>query len=299
MGLISKLLGRAPPDESAPQPLAPNLGIEKSLGLQVLFEEPFRVDEARLTNTVRAFHKSMARARCEVEVGPDPEQPPSGFIGGGNHVVMLVAIDRPIPAAAVEACVAGAHYAQELKERARAHRAHVLLNYVGHDPSPFEQYVALACIAGVLGQLGALVVLNEAARTSLPAPMLYGEGSRLDRLERLTALPLPYLYCGFVKHAVEGVDGIWMRTYGARHLGLPDLASHAAGHQEAERYFDFFDGVFSYLRQTGKRLRRGDTMEIGSGNFMRVRAPKLSESFLERDGDLFVLEIIGADEINA
>jgi hypothetical protein len=299
VGLISKLLGRAPPDESASEPLAPNLRIEKSLGLQVLFEEPFRIDGARLATTVRAFHKSMTRAQCDVDVGPEPEQPPSGFIGGGNHVVMLIAVDRPMSAADVEACVAGAHYPQELKARARSHRAHVLLNYVGYDPSPFEQYVALACIAGVLGQLGGLVVLNHVARTSVPAPMLYGEGSSMDRLDLLTALPLPYLYCGFVKHEVEGVDGIWMRTYGARHLGLPDLAAHAAGHHEADRYFDFFDGVFDYLRQTGKQLRRSDTMELGSGNFVRVRAPKLSESFLERDGELFVLELIGADEINA
>src|SRR5690606_36252800 len=146
-------------------------------------------DEARLTQAVRAFHKSMARAQCEIEIGPGPQGPPSGFVGGGNHVVMLVTLDRPMPAAAVEPCVAGAHYPQELKERARAHRAHALLNYVGYDPSPFEQYVALACIAGVLGQLGGLVVLNEAARTSLPAPMLYGEGSSMDRLQLLTALP--------------------------------------------------------------------------------------------------------------
>jgi hypothetical protein len=89
-----------------------------------------------------------------------------------------------------------------------------------------------------------------------------------------------------------------MRTYGAGKLGLPDFAAHAAGHHEGQRYFDLFDSALGYLLKSGRRLARGDTMQIGANDFMRVRAPKLSESFLERQGELFVMELIGPDEVN-
>jgi hypothetical protein len=38
-------------------------------------------------------------------------------------------------------------------------------------------------------------------------------------------------------------------------------------------------------------------MEIGASEHMRLRAPKLDEGFLVRNGELFVMERIGADEI--
>jgi hypothetical protein len=39
-------------------------------------------------------------------------------------------------------------------------------------------------------------------------------------------------------------------------------------------------------------------MEIGAGEHIRLRAPRLDEGYLVRNGELFVTEIIGADEIN-
>lgn len=169
---------------------------------------------------------------------------------------------------------------------------------MGFDPDPFEQYVALAKVAGTLTPQGVIVAANEAARTSLPGDLLTGAGSSMDVIALLRELPLPYLYCGFVKHEVDGVRGVWMRTYGAPRLGLPDLAVHAQGHHEGQRYFDVFDNVLAYLRTSGKRFRRGDTLQVGSQDFMRVRAPHLSETFLEREGDLWVIEMIRPDEVN-
>ena len=49
----------------------------------------------------------------------------------------------------------------------------------------------------------------------------------------------------------------------------------------------------------GARLSRGHTMQVGTSEFMRLRAPKLDESYLvPTGGELFVIEIIGAHEIN-
>ena len=218
------------------------------------------------------------------------------MIGWGKHVVRCVGFDLPMPPEAVEACIAPSHYPQELKQRARSHKAHVILYYAGYEPSPVEQYVALAATAGVLARLGAIVVLNESGHTSFPAAALSGVDSDGDIMDLLRTLPLPILYCGFVKHEVEGIPGVWMRTYGAPLLGLPDFAAHAAGHHEGQRYFDMFDSVFGYLRESGAQLAAGHTMQIGQEEFLRVRHPTDEEAFLESEGELLVAEIIGPDE---
>lgn len=111
-------------------------------------------------------------------------------------------------------------------------------------------------------------------------------------------LAVPKRYAVIVKHEVAGARGVWMRTYGAALLGLPDLAVHAAGHHEGQRHFDRLESVLRYVLEAGARLRRGHTMEIGTGEYMRLRAPTLDEGFLVRNGELFVMEMIDAGEIN-
>jgi hypothetical protein len=220
------------------------------------------------------------------------------MVGWDKHVIRLVGFDVPYPAAAFEACVAPAHYPQELKQRARSHKAHVILYYVGQESSPFEQFVALAATAGALARLGAIVVLNESGHTSFPAAALSGLDSESDIMELLRELPLPILYCGFVKLEVEGVPGVWMRTYGAPLLGLPDLAGHATGHEEGQRYFDMFDSIFRYLRKSSARLAAGHTMQIDTEEYLRFRAPNDEEEFLRSDAELLVIEAISRDEIS-
>ena len=264
----------------------------------MLFPAAPRLDALELTRALRTFDRSTADGRCDVDEQLLREGKLFGLAGWGRHVVRFFGFDVPMPERAVEACIAPAHFGSDLKRRAREHRAHVILYYAGYDPSSLEQYVALAVVAAVFGRNDGLVVLNEAGQTSLPVSMLLDIGASINSCELLRQLPLPYLYCGFVKHEVEDVRGVWMRTYGAPLLGLPDLAVHAVGHHEGQRYFDIFESVLRYVLESGARLSRGHTMEIGAGEHMRLRAPKLDEAFLVRDGDLFVMEVIGVDEIN-
>ena len=298
VSLFDRFFGKSTGADLAAARLVANPDIEEPLSLQVLFPQALPLEAATLARALSSFDRSMRNARCEIDDELSREGKLFGLAGWDKHVIRFVGFDVQMPAAAVDACVAPAHYSAELKERARANRAHVLLYYGGYDPAPLEQYVALAAVAAAFGKHGALVVLNESARTSLPIEILSEIGTRGKAIAMLRELPLPYLYCGFVKHEVEGVRGVWMRTYGAPRLGLPDFAAHAAGHDEGQRFFDIFDNVFRYVLQSGAKLGRGHTMEIGSQQYMRLRAPKISESFLVREGELFVLEIIGADEIN-
>ena len=299
MSIIDRFFGRRASEERTPDRLVANTSIQKPLSLQVLFSQAPPLDPSALSRTLRTFDRSTSGGRCDLDEELLREGKVLGLAGWGRHVVRYVGFDFPMPADAVEACVVGAHYDQDLKQKAREHRAHVILYYAGYETSPLEQYVALAVVAAVFGRNDGLVVLNEAGHTSLPMGMLLDIGASKNSCELLRQLPLPYLYCGFVKYQVEDVRGVWMRTYGAPLLGLPDFAAHSAGHHEGQRYFDIFENVFRYVLESGARLSRGHTMQIGAGEYMRLRAPKLDESFLlPSGGELFVMQIIGADEIN-
>jgi hypothetical protein len=298
MSIFSRFFGSKDEDEDAGAPLVANPEAESPLSLQVLFAGGLKLSADAVTQALRSYHPSLAKARCEIEPGLNKDGKVFGLAGWGKHVVKLVGFDLPMPAEAVEACVGPSHYPQELKQQARAHRGHLLLFYAGHEAEPLEQYVALAAVAGALTRLGALVVLNEAAHTSFPAKALSGSGVQGDILEMLRSLPLPVLYCGFVKYNVEGVDGVWMRTYGAHLLGLPDFAALAAGHHEGEKYFELFNNLLNYLRNSGATMAAGHTMQVGPDTYLRARAPAKGEYFLKSEGELLVVEEIGAGEIN-
>jgi hypothetical protein len=299
MSLFSRFFGKAEADDMASsRPLTANPNIERPLSLQVLFPEYVPLDSQELVKAFKSFHSSMEKVRCEIDPALQRDGKLFGLIGWAEHVIKLVGFDAPMPAEAVESCIAPSHYPEELKAEARSHQAHILVYYAGYDESPVEQYVALAATAGVLARFGAIVMLNESGHTSFPAAVLSGTDSSDDMIELLRTLPRPILYCGFVKHEVEGIPGVWMRTYGAPLLGFPDLAAHASGHHEGERYFGIFNSVFGYLEDSGKRIAAGHTMQIDEDEYLRFREVSNEESFLDSTDELLVLEIIAPDQIN-
>jgi hypothetical protein len=298
MSIFSRFFGRKEADDSAGELLVANPDITHPLSLQVLFSDAWRMDCDRLAEAFRSYHSSMSGVRCEIDPELIRDGRVLGMVGWGMHVIRMVGFDVPYPANLVEACVAASHYPQELKQRARSHQAHIILYYAGHETSPFEQSVALAATAGVLAGLGAIVILNESGHTSFPAAALSGSDCEGDIMDLLRALPLAILYCGFVKYEVEGIPGVWMRTYGAPLLGLPNFVAHASGHHEGQRYFDIFESIFRYLRETGARLADKHTLQIDEEEYLRFRVPREEEGFLARDAELLIVEPIRADEIN-
>jgi len=297
MSLLTRFFGKKEADDTDPRLLVANAAIQNPLSLQVLFADVWRAEARAIAAALQSYHPSMAGARCELEADLAAEGKIIGLMGWGKHVIRFVGFDLPMPAATVEACVAPAHYSAEMKARARAHRSHLLLYHTGEEPSLLEQYVALAAVAGALAPLGALIILNEAAHTSFPAAALARSDPAADMLEALRTLPLPALYVGFVKYDERGAPKVWMRTFGAPRLKLPDFAAHAAGHDEGQRYFDIFGNILNYLLTSGARLAAGHTMQVGKNEYLRLRQPGPGESFLEGEGELLVAEIIGPNEI--
>lgn len=294
MSIFSRFFGRN--EESADSAaLLANPDIAQPLSLQVLFAEPLAITEAALADALRAYHPTMAKARAEIA----PDMPEFlGMAGWDKHVVRLVGFNAPYPKVALEACVAPSHYPAAMKDEVRAHASHIILYYAGFETDPLEQYVALAAVAGALTGFKALAVLNEHAHTSLPAGVFAAESLGEESMDLLRTLPLNMLYCGFVKYDVEGVQGVWMRTYGGDAFGLPDFAALAAGHDEGEVYSTTFNNIMSYMLESGAELAAGHTMQIGEDAYMKLREPAKEEYFLDGPGQVLVAEIISADQIN-
>lgn len=307
MDFLDRFFGRGTNPPGGP-PVA-NPAIERGVALQLLFDAPLDLTADGLTAALRDYHPDLAAGTAELypvpyqppEGTPEEQRPPNflGLFGWGPHVVKFVGFNAPIPAKVAEGCVRPAHYDQELKQAAYDSPAHALLYYAGYADDPLEQYVALAAVGGVLARFGALIVLNESARTSVPAAVLLPhEEDAGDMLDSLRTLPIPFLYGGFVKLEVEGQPGVWMRTYGNHLLGLPDLALHAEGHHEGQKTFSTFANILSYLRASGRAFFPGHTMQVGAKDYLRVRHPADGEWFLDSPGELFVCERIAADEVN-
>ena len=278
--------------------LVANTQLKDPLSLEILFGGQLALESATVTKALRSLHRSLSGAQCEIDPTLSQQGKIIGFAGWGKHVIRLVGFAQPMPAESVEFCVAPSHWPQALKEQARAHSGHVVLFYAGYDPEPLEQYVALASVARVLARLGGIVVLNEAAHTCMSAEVLADPETKGDPVELLRTLPLLMLYCGFVKYDVEGTEGVWMRTYGADRFGLPDFAILAASHDEGQKYFELFENMLGYLRQSGAEFAAGHTMQVGEDTYLRLRQPAKKEYFLESKGQLFVAELIGAKQIN-
>lgn len=304
--LLDRFFGKGVPKFGELPVANPRLG--DPVGLQLLFDVPLMLDAGEVQKALRDYHTEMSAATAELYFVPPTDKPQSadgldpmfmGLFGWERHVVKVVGFNAPMPRDAVEACIQPAHFDSEFKQIAYEHKAHVMLYYAGYELDPLEQYVALAAAAGALAYFGGSFVLNETARTAVPAAVLHPhEEDAGNMLGALRGLPLPFLYCGFVKLEVEGTPGVWMRTYGCHRFGLPDFALLAPGHEQSTATFELFSNLLAYLRQTGKQFAPGHTMQVGDNTFMRLRARTLDEWYLESEGEMLVVEPIDPTEVN-
>jgi hypothetical protein len=308
MNFFERFSGSAPPDFVTNTPAA-NAGITDPASLQLLFAAPLAASAEHLAAVLRAYHVDLAAASVElmpVSAVPRHEEllasggPPAsklGLIGWGRQVVKLVAFEAPMPAHAIEACLQAALLPPEVKADARTHTAHVLLYYAGYDDDPLEQLVALAAVAGALGEFGAIVTLNEEARAAILSTDLLPDADGEDMLAVLRSLPIPFLYGGFVKLILSDTAGVWMRTFACPRLSLPNLALHAASHDEGQNTFRLFSGLLGYLKEMQLTLEPGEVLRFDEETLLKVREPQEAEWWLESRGPLWVLERVQSNNL--
>jgi hypothetical protein len=173
-----------------------------------------------------------------------------------------------------------------------------MLFYTGYEEDPHEQHAMLAAAAAAVSHNGALVVVNEAARTSIPAvTLLPHEEDNGDTLRTLRNFPIPLLYAGFLKIEIEGEPGVWMRTCGCPVLKLPDLAFRADNHGQGTATFNLFTGVLAQAREQKIAFQPGDVLNLGEGMYLRLRERGEQEWFLESEGQMLVAERIRPEEV--
>ncbi|MCP4597573.1 DUF4261 domain-containing protein [Neptuniibacter sp.] len=296
MSILSRFFGKQ--EAESDSNLILNDQIESPLSLQVLFSNSFAFNSSSFESKFRSYHPSLSEAKIELDEELKQQGSLIGLIGWGEHVIQIVGFDHAMPAEAVEQCIAPSHYRQDLKLQAKAHKSHIILYYKGYDDNPINQYASMALVAGFLSYFGAIVVTNESALTSFPTIALNRDNVDGDIVELIQSLPLLILFCGIVKYKVDGIDGVWLRTYGAQLLGLPDMASLARDHSISQSIFDIFSNVFGYLLNSGVKFSEGNTMQVGEDLFMKLRLPSREEYFLNGENELFVVEFITQSEIN-
>ncbi len=295
--LLDRFFGRGVPQPGGPPVANPRL--DDPVGLQLLFNEPLALDPDEVQKALRDYHSEMADATAELYVVPPPAIADStepafmGLLGWDRHVVKVVGFTAPMPAEAVKACVQPAHFDPRYKPLAYEHQAHLMLYYAGYDRDPLEQYVALAAAAGSLAYFGGTFVLNEIARTAIPAAVLHpheeDQGNMLGALRRL---PLLLVYCGFVHFEVDGVPGIWMRTYGCDRFALPDFALRGDDRKTIQFTFELFNNLLAYARESGTRFVPDSRFQLDDDLFFRLRARGAEEWYLESEGEMLVAERI-------
>jgi hypothetical protein len=292
MGVMERFFGHR--DQSArlgEQLVANPVAAEKVVSLQVLFPEPIRLESENIKAWLRAYDSELRHAQCEIDPTTANQGTPLGLVGWRNHVIQFLGFPAPYPAEDVEKALSALHVNEEMKDAARAHQATVILYYAGYEESVLEQYVALAAVAGALTGLGASIVLNTGAHTSLPAGVLALESSAGRRTEILRVLPLHLFYCGCVIYWVDAMAARgWVRTYGKYILGAPDLAIFTTS-EEAVAMRDMFTDFLEYLLDSGAKFAAGEKVQCGDRS-LRLRTPTADEYFLENPGPLFVAEII-------
>lgn len=275
-------------------------GNDAPLSLQLLYPTTLDLDPDGLAVILRDYHHDLASVSVEfIPVSQHPEAgelvsadgPPASLVGlieWGSHRIRLAGFDAPMPYGPIRTCVEPAAMAPEIKADAIAHAAHVLLYYAGEHPEILERYVALGVVAGALARFGAIVTLNEEARSAIPAfDLIPADGE--DLFDTLRKLPLPYLFAGFVKLDVGDEHRPWARTFAAHRFGLPDLARHLAGHHETSDTFHLFSGILAYLHQSGEKFLPGDSLDLGDRR-LSLRSPTEEEWYLEGTGEMLVIE---------
>src|ERR1700722_3728353 len=212
--LMDRFFGKGTPQLGGPVVANPHLSDPPSF--QLLFSNSLDLETDALTLGLRDYHPELAGATAELLTLPASHSSTissptiMGLIGWGRHAIKLVGSNSPLEARRVRACVQPSHYHSELKEEAYRHAAHVILHYAGYEQDLLEQHVALAVVSAALARFGAIVVMNETARSSIPVMVLEPhEEDEGDTLRAIRSLPIPFIYAGFVLLEIERETGIW------------------------------------------------------------------------------------------
>jgi hypothetical protein len=264
---------------------------EPRLNLQVLYPKPPTLDSELFLRAIHKLHPSMADATLTTSTVNGAGE---GTISWGPHRIEILIRRKSLPIELTRRIIAAAPDRREAptyKDQIKAHKSYVVLYHEDNSVAPWDQYVALAAAAAALSrQQGATTITNAFAAAAMPSIAFDQLFKSTDATAKLHTIPPAMLYCGFIKLPLPQTQNMWMRTIGAHHLDLPDLALLAENAQQGNRVFGLFNTVLDQVRKSNIRLEEGQIVQLSADMTLRVRLPKPPEYMLENPGKLYVIE---------
>jgi hypothetical protein len=208
------------------------------------------------------------------------------IIGFDEHRMRLWGFELPAPQNAIDRAIDCAQWPPADKQALRNHRAHLVVLYLGGDPDPTEQLLALLRLAGTFVGSGLLGVVDASAWNCIPAQAL-GEITKPEMLSACKqALPIG-ICTGFAK-IFKSPEEVWFCSKGLHRWGVVDFAFFGKP-SEAQEIAQMFSGLFDYARRSRAVLKVGNTAEFGAVQ-LRFEAVTEYPEFLE--GPLGTLVVV-------
>jgi len=239
-------------------------------GLVVLLDAPPVLDAAAVGRALNGIEPCRGdpkfTSRLIDEDGPSERQVVYGTFQFDGHVVDVIGLDSPVPAAILEKTVGASHWTGAGREAMEKHSAHYVLIHQGGGPSTLERMIALYKLAAALGGAHLAGVLHEAAWSCAPAAVVR-EFENPEFLRACRDQVPPILFTGFLKFLAD--DGTWFATKGHHVFGVPDFVLLGTENDKPSDVLDLFMNVFLYVITADRELQPGHTMQIAEEIFLR------------------------------
>jgi hypothetical protein len=210
-----------------------------------------------------------------------------------DHKIQLLGLDMPVPETTLRRTIYPSGWSKEQTEPMRNHRAHVICNYVGENPDPVEQIIALYKVAACFTDQRLLGVLDETAWNCVTSSFLdvMLEPEMLNQCR--DNIPLEF-WTNLVKFSRPN-GGVWLCTKGNNRFGVKEFACLGSV-EEIQDTRHLFTNLFHYSRDYGIPLNPGETAQLGERFALRFSSPFEFEDYLESPlGTLVVQKIDFAD----
>ena len=213
----------------------------------------------------------------------------------GNHLVEIIGIQAPVPKDVIERCILPSHWAADIKELMQSHRGNVVLCYAGSDPDPVEQYLALYKVAAGLRDDNVVGVLNEAAWSCHPAPIIEKLISP-DLIQVCRDSPPLIFWTGFL--IIETDEGFWFFTKGYHLFGLRELVMFSEQPEGVQKVIEIFNELFYYFFFEKPEVQTGDVLGLNENQFFEFHEPAEGNPLPESATGYFLIQSVDPEAID-
>jgi len=240
-------------------------------------------------------------SRLAADDKPAPEGAENVFFGRfefDSHVIDVVGLNSPAPAAIFERTVEASAWTGEGRESMLQHKAHCVLMHQGGGSNPLEKHIALFKLAAALGGEQCAGVLNEPGWTCAPAQVVR-EFAKPEMLRACRDQIPPIVFTGFIKFMDD--NGIWFATKGHHMFGAPDFVLRGNEADKPSEVLDLFMNIFLYVIGSDRDLQPGHTMQIADEIYLRfgkLDADNPHNDVLQGPGRTLTITRISKDDIN-